>query len=46
MDKSKEKSNSSKHKKHNEEVEYLKESYKIGKEYYKNVENKIEKTRK
>ena len=46
MGKSKEKTNSNKHKKHNEEVEDLKESYKIGKEYYKNVQNKIEKTRK
>ena len=46
MDKSKEKSKYHKQKKHNEEVEDLKESYKIGKEYYKNVENKIEKTRK
>ena len=29
-----------------EEIEDLKESYKLGKEYYKNVEEKIEKTRK
>lgn len=43
MDKSKENINSNKH---SEEVEDLKESYKIGKKYYKNVENKIEKTRK
>ena len=26
-----------------EEIEKLKESYKIGKKYYKNVENKIDK---
>ncbi len=29
-----------------EENEDLKECYKLGKKYYKNVENKIEKTRK
>ena len=29
-----------------EEIEDLKESYKLGKEYYKNIETKIEKTRK
>ena len=32
--------------KENEEIQELKESYKMGKEYYKNVENKIEETRK
>lgn len=33
-------------KKQNEEIEDLKESYKLGKEYYKNVENKIDERRK
>lgn len=46
MKKSKENIKYSKHKKYTEEIVDLKESYKIGKEYYKNVENKIEKTRK
>ena len=41
----KEKSKYSK-KKQNEEIQDLKESYKLGKEYYKNVENKTNKTRK
>lgn len=33
-------------KEQDKEIQDLKESYKLGKKYYKNVENKIEKTRK
>ena len=33
-------------KKKNKDIQNLKESYKIGKEYYENIENKIEKIRK
>ena len=40
MDNNKEKSKCNK-KKHNKEIKDLKESYKLGKEYYKNVEKKI-----
>lgn len=41
MDKNKEKSEYNKYKKYDEQIQDLKESYKLGKKYYKNVENKI-----